>query len=159
VATSFSPGSSTARPCSRIFPVSDVPTGLRVGSLSVAQLDVVMQVLKIMLSASGYPKVLAIMGSEHAFADGGADFVAGVDLHIRHLGKSESHNAVDGEVRRSSSRSTSRRQQDVACSHRPDRRSTDHLHGERARMYARLRKKMIRHSPCWIHWMRVSTRS
>ena len=53
------------------LPVSDVPRpGLRLGSLSAAQRDAVMQMLQVLLSARGYQKVLDIMGSDQALAEG-----------------------------------------------------------------------------------------
>src|SRR5580692_2860885 len=52
------------------LPVSDVPRpGLRLGSLSAAQRDAVMQMLQVLLSARGYQKVLDIMGSDQALAE------------------------------------------------------------------------------------------
>ena len=54
------------------FPVSDVPRpGLRLGDLSGEQRDAVMQLLRTLLSSMGYEKVLDIMGSDQALADGG----------------------------------------------------------------------------------------
>ena len=52
------------------LPLGDVPRpGLRLGSLSAAQRDAVMQMLQVLLSARGYQKVLAIMGSDQALAE------------------------------------------------------------------------------------------
>ncbi len=60
------------------FPVSDVPRpGLNMGSLSTAQRDAAMHLLQVLLSAKGYQKVLEIMGSDQALADGGTPFSSG----------------------------------------------------------------------------------
>jgi Protein of unknown function (DUF3500) len=64
------------------FPVSDVPRpGLRLGDLSGEQRDAVMQLLRTLLSSMGYEKVLDIMGSDQALADGGTNFAAGRDVY------------------------------------------------------------------------------
>ena len=53
------------------LPLGDVPRpGLRLGSLSAAQRDAVMQMLQVLLSAKGYQKVLDIMGSDQALVEG-----------------------------------------------------------------------------------------
>jgi Protein of unknown function (DUF3500) len=63
------------------LPVSDVPRpGLRLGSLSSAQRDAVMQMLQVLLSARGYQKVLDIMGSDQALAEG-AHFPGGAEYY------------------------------------------------------------------------------
>ena len=60
------------------YPVSDVPRpGLQLGSLSPAQRDAAMDLLHVLLSPSGYQKVLEIMGSDQALADGGTPFASG----------------------------------------------------------------------------------
>jgi Protein of unknown function (DUF3500) len=64
------------------FPVSDVPRpGLRLGSLSSTQRDAVMQLLQTLLSPMGHQKVLDIMGSDQALANGGTNFAAGRDVY------------------------------------------------------------------------------
>jgi Protein of unknown function (DUF3500) len=64
------------------FPVSDVPRpGLRLGSLSSTQRDAAMQLLQTLLSPMGYQKVLDIMGSDQALANGGTNFAAGRDVY------------------------------------------------------------------------------
>lgn len=64
------------------FPVSDVPRpGLRLGALSAGQRDAVMRLLRVLLSAKGYRKVLDIMGSDQALADAGTPFAAGRDAY------------------------------------------------------------------------------
>ena len=61
------------------FPVSDVPRPrLRLGNLTAEQHDAVMRLLQVLLSAKGYRKVVEIMGSDQALADGGTRFAAGV---------------------------------------------------------------------------------
>jgi hypothetical protein len=63
------------------LPVSDVPRpGLRLGSLSAPQRDAVMQMLQVLLSANGYQKVLDIMGSDQALAEG-THFAAGAEYY------------------------------------------------------------------------------
>jgi hypothetical protein len=63
------------------LPVSDVPRpGLRLGSLSAAQRDAVMQMLQVLLSAKGYQKILDIMGSDQALAEG-AHFAGGPEYY------------------------------------------------------------------------------
>ena len=63
------------------LPASDVPRpGLRLGSLSAAQRDAVMQMLQVLLSAKGYQKVLDIMGSDQALAEG-AHFAGGPECY------------------------------------------------------------------------------
>jgi hypothetical protein len=64
------------------YPVSDVPRpGLKLGSLNVTQREAAMQMLQQLLSALGYEKVLEIMGSDQALADGGTNFVSGKDAY------------------------------------------------------------------------------
>ncbi len=48
--------------------------GLTLGSLSTQQRDAAMHMLQVLLSARGYQKVLDIMGSDQALADGGTPF-------------------------------------------------------------------------------------
>ena len=63
------------------LPVSDVPRpGLRLGSLSAPQRDAVMHMLQVLVSAKGYQKVLDIMGSDQALAEG-TNLVAGADYY------------------------------------------------------------------------------
>jgi hypothetical protein len=65
------------------FPVSDVPRpGLRLGSLSVPQRDAAMRLLQVLLSPNGYRKVLDIMGSDQALAEGGTNFSAGAAYYF-----------------------------------------------------------------------------
>ena len=60
------------------FPVSDVPRpGLRLGDLTEAQRTGVLELLKVLLSAKGYQKVLEIMGSDQALFEAGTNFAAG----------------------------------------------------------------------------------
>ncbi|GAB6968163.1 DUF3500 domain-containing protein [Komagataeibacter kakiaceti JCM 25156] len=60
------------------FPVSDVPRpGVRMGQLTAAQHAAAMTLLRVLLSARGYQKVLDIMGSDQALADGGTPFASG----------------------------------------------------------------------------------
>lgn len=60
------------------FPVSDVPRpGLTLGSLSAPQHDGAMHVLKVLLSAEGYQKILDIMGSDQALSEQGTPFSSG----------------------------------------------------------------------------------
>jgi hypothetical protein len=60
------------------YPVSDVPRpGLQIGSLSAGQRTAAMHLLQVLLSPSGYQKVLDIMGSDQALADGGTPFASG----------------------------------------------------------------------------------
>jgi hypothetical protein len=60
------------------YPVSDVPRpGLQIGSLSAGQRTAAMPLLQVLLSPSGYQKVLDIMGSDQALADGGTPFASG----------------------------------------------------------------------------------
>ncbi len=64
------------------FPVSDVPRpGLRMGSMSATQRAAVLSMLQVLLSANGYQKVLEIMGSDQALADGGTPYAAGRDAY------------------------------------------------------------------------------
>ena len=64
------------------YPVSDVPRpGLQLGSLNAAQRDAAMRMLRVLLSAKGYDKVMEIMGSDQALADGGTNFVSGKDSY------------------------------------------------------------------------------
>jgi Protein of unknown function (DUF3500) len=64
------------------FPVSDVPRpGLRLGALSADQRGAVMGMLQTLLSSMGYQKVLDIMASDQALADGGTNFAAGRDVY------------------------------------------------------------------------------
>jgi hypothetical protein len=63
------------------LPTSDVPRpGLRLGSLSAPQRDAVMHMLQVLLSAKGYQKVLDIMGSDQALAEG-TNLAAGADYY------------------------------------------------------------------------------
>jgi hypothetical protein len=60
------------------YPVSDVPRpGLQIGSLSAGQRTAAMHLLQVLLSSAGYQKVLEIMGSDQALADGGTPFASG----------------------------------------------------------------------------------
>jgi hypothetical protein len=64
------------------YPVSDVPRpGLKLGSLSKPQREAAMQMLKELLSTKGYEKVMEIMGSDQALADGGTNFASGKDVY------------------------------------------------------------------------------
>jgi hypothetical protein len=64
------------------YPVSDVPRpGLKLGSLNAAQREAAMHMLQALLSAKGYEKILEIMGSDQALADGGTNFVSGKDAY------------------------------------------------------------------------------
>ena len=64
------------------FPVSDVARpGVQLGSLSAQQRAAAMHLLQVLLSPQGYQKVLAIMGSDQALADGGTHFAAGKDTY------------------------------------------------------------------------------
>ncbi|MDO7854074.1 DUF3500 domain-containing protein [Hymenobacter convexus] len=64
------------------FPVSDVTRpGVQLGSLSAQQRESAMHLLQVLLSPKGYQKVLAIMGSDQALADGGTHFAAGKDTY------------------------------------------------------------------------------
>jgi hypothetical protein len=61
------------------YPVSDVPRpGLTLGSLSAEQRDEAMNILRVLLSAKGYQKVLEVMGSDQALSDGGTPFASGI---------------------------------------------------------------------------------
>jgi hypothetical protein len=65
------------------FPVSFVPRpGLTLGSLTTAQRNAAMNMLKELLSAAGYKKAIEIMGSDQILADQGADFPAGNDNYL-----------------------------------------------------------------------------
>lgn len=64
------------------YPVSDVPRpGLKLGSLTPAQRTAVMKMLWELLSENGYEKVMQIMGSDQALADGGTNFASGKDAY------------------------------------------------------------------------------
>jgi Protein of unknown function (DUF3500) len=64
------------------FPVSDVPRpGIKIGDLSPEQRSALMHVLQVLLSPNGYQKVLDIMGSDQALADGGTNFSAGTAFY------------------------------------------------------------------------------
>jgi hypothetical protein len=64
------------------YPVSDVPRpGLQLGSLSTTQREAAMTMLKALLSAQGYEKVMEIMGSDQALADGGTNYASGKDVY------------------------------------------------------------------------------
>lgn len=64
------------------YPVSDVPRpGIKLGSLNAAQREAAMHLLQTLLSFKGYEKVLEIMGSDQALADGGTNFVSGKDAY------------------------------------------------------------------------------
>jgi hypothetical protein len=64
------------------YPVSDVPRpGLKLGSLNATQREAAMHMLKELLSANGYEKVMEIMGSDQALADGGTNFASGKDTY------------------------------------------------------------------------------
>lgn len=60
------------------YPVSDVPRpGLRMGALSPAQQAAALHLLQTVLSAAGYAKVQAIMGSDEALSEQGQPFASG----------------------------------------------------------------------------------
>ncbi len=64
------------------YPISDIPrTGLQLGSFNTAQREAVMHMLQELLSAKGFEKVMEIMGSDQALADGGTNFVSGSDSY------------------------------------------------------------------------------
>lgn len=64
------------------FPVSDVPRpGLTLGSLTAVQREAAMKLLQVLLSPQGYQKVLDIMGSDQALADGGTPFSSGTNYY------------------------------------------------------------------------------
>ncbi|MXV15816.1 DUF3500 domain-containing protein [Hufsiella ginkgonis] len=64
------------------YPVSDVPRpGLQLGSLTAVQREAAMKMLQQLLSAKGYEKVLQIMGSDQALADGGTNYASGKDVY------------------------------------------------------------------------------
>jgi hypothetical protein len=64
------------------YPVSDVPRpGLKLGSLTIPQRKAAMKMLQALLSTKGYEKVLQIMGSDQALADGGTNFASGKDTY------------------------------------------------------------------------------
>ena len=64
------------------FPVSDVPRpGIKIGDLSTEQRNALMHLLQVLLSANGYQKVLDIMGSDQALADGGTNFSSGTAFY------------------------------------------------------------------------------
>jgi hypothetical protein len=54
---------------------------LTLGSLSAAQRDAATHMLQVLLSAKGYQKVLEVMGSDQALADGGSPISSGVDFY------------------------------------------------------------------------------
>jgi hypothetical protein len=80
------------------FPVSFVPRpGLKLGSLTAAQREAAINMLKELLSAAGYKKVGEIMGSDQVLADQGADFQAGNDNYLLAIfGKTGSCQTMDG---------------------------------------------------------------
>ncbi len=64
------------------FPVSDVPRpGVKIGDLSTGQRTALLHLLQVLLSANGYQKVLDIMGSDQALADGGTNFSSGTAFY------------------------------------------------------------------------------
>lgn len=64
------------------YPVSDVPRpGLKLGTLSAVQREAAMKMLRELLSAKGYEKIMEIMGSDQALADGGTNFASGKDVY------------------------------------------------------------------------------
>jgi hypothetical protein len=64
------------------YPVSDVPRpGLQLGGLTSSQRDAAMHLLQVLLSPSGYQKVLDIMGSDQALADSGTPFTSGTAVY------------------------------------------------------------------------------
>jgi hypothetical protein len=64
------------------YPVSDVlRPGLQLGSFSAKQREAAMHLLQVLLSPQGYQKVLAIMGSDQALADGGTNYASGKDVY------------------------------------------------------------------------------
>lgn len=64
------------------YPVSDVTrSGVQLGSLSAPQRAAAMHLLQVLLSPQGYQKVLAIMGSDQALADGGTNYASGKDVY------------------------------------------------------------------------------
>jgi len=64
------------------YPVSDVPRpGLKLGSLTTPQREAAMKMLQELLSSKGYEKVMQIMGSDQALADGGTNFTSGRDAY------------------------------------------------------------------------------
>ena len=64
------------------YPVSDVPRpGLQLGGLNSVQREAAMRMIRQLLSAKGYEKVMEIMGSDQALADGGTKFASGKDTY------------------------------------------------------------------------------
>ncbi len=64
------------------YPVDDVPRpGLRLGSLSSAQREAAMALLRVLLSPQGYQKVIEIMGADQVLADGGTNYASGIDVY------------------------------------------------------------------------------
>ena len=64
------------------YPVSDVPRpGQQLGSLTAPQRDAAMRLLRTLLSAPGYQKVIEIMGSDEALAKQGNPFAAGAGVY------------------------------------------------------------------------------
>ncbi len=64
------------------YPVSDVPRpGVQLGSLSSSQREAAMHLLQVLLSDMGYEKIMEIMGSDQALADGGTNFASGKDRY------------------------------------------------------------------------------
>jgi hypothetical protein len=60
------------------YPVSDVPRpGLQLGALTAAQHEAAMHLLRVLLSAKGYGKVLEVMGSDEALHEKGTPFASG----------------------------------------------------------------------------------
>ena len=61
------------------YPVSDVPRpGLALGKLNGPQRQAALHVLQAILSAKGYDKVQAIMGSDQALSEGGTNYASGI---------------------------------------------------------------------------------
>lgn len=64
------------------YPVSDVPRpGLKLGSLSAAQREAAMAMLRELLSKEGYEKVMDIMGADQALSDNGTNYASGRDSY------------------------------------------------------------------------------
>jgi polyribonucleotide nucleotidyltransferase len=51
---------------------------LTLGSLSTAQRDAAMHMIRVLLNSKGYEKVLEIMGSDQALSDSGTPFSSGI---------------------------------------------------------------------------------
>ncbi|HEY0276101.1 MAG TPA: DUF3500 domain-containing protein [Paenirhodobacter sp.] len=64
------------------YPVSDVRRpGVQLGQMTGDQRSAAMALLKTLLSPEGYRKILDIMGSDQALADGGTNFASGKDVY------------------------------------------------------------------------------